>query len=39
LRSEGRSLRAIARALNLPPSAASAVARAICPKSPPSVGR
>jgi DNA invertase Pin-like site-specific DNA recombinase len=35
MRSEGRSLRAIARALNLPPSAASAVARAICPKSPP----
>jgi DNA invertase Pin-like site-specific DNA recombinase len=32
MRSEGRSLRAIARALNLPPSAASAVARAICPK-------
>jgi DNA invertase Pin-like site-specific DNA recombinase len=39
MRSEGRSLRAIARALNLPLSAASAVARAICPKSPPPVGR
>jgi DNA invertase Pin-like site-specific DNA recombinase len=39
MRSEGRSLRAIARALNLPPSAASAVARAICAKSPPPAGR
>jgi DNA invertase Pin-like site-specific DNA recombinase len=29
MRSEGRSLRAIARALNLPPSAASAVSRAV----------
>ena len=39
MRSEGRSLRAIARALNLPPSAASAVARAVCPKSPSPVDR
>jgi len=34
MRAEGLSLRAIARALDLPSSAASAVARAISPKSP-----
>ena len=38
MRAEGLSLREIARALDLPPSAASAVARAVCPKSPSTVG-